>query len=702
MASQPPKAPQHLLTHTFHDHERTDEYAWLRDDNWQQVMQDPTLLRPEIRAYLEAENAYAAEVLAEVAEAEKALFEEMKARLKPEDSSVPAPDGEYAYYQRFEAASQHPIFCRKHNRADSAEEVILDANAEAEGKRFFRVSAAEHSPDHRLLAYAADEKGSEHHTVVVRDIATGAVLEDTVRNAAGSVEWANDSATFFYAVLDEHHRPSRVFRHTVGEDSDADALVYAEPDAGFFVGAFRTESRRFLTISAHDHVTSEVRVVDLASPAIEPRLLAPRDPGVEYHPSDHGQQFLIHTNAGGAEDFKIVEAPIDDAARENWRDVVPHRPGCLLLMVRVFAGYLARLERVDGLARIVIRRFSDGEEHTISFDEEAYDLSIVPGYEYETTTLRFVYSSPATPREIYDYDMERRERVLRKRQEIPSGHDPSRYVTRRLMATAPDGEQVPISVLYARDVPLDGTAPLLLYGYGAYGAAMLASFSPNRFSLVDRGFVYAIAHIRGGADRGYRWYREGRGANKPNTFSDFIAAAEHLIAGRFSSAGRIAAFGGSAGGMLVGAAVNQRPDLFGAIVAEVPFVDVLNTMTDSNLPLTPPEWPEWGNPVEDEAAYRTILSYSPYDNVEARDYPPMLVTAGLSDPRVTYWEPAKWVARLRARKTDSNPLLLKTNMEAGHAGASGRFAKLEEIATIYAFLLKVLGRLDRVQTGSVG
>ena len=699
MASQPPKAPQHPTPRAFHGHERSDEYAWLRDDNWQQVMRDPAVLRPEIRAYLEAENAYTAESLGDLAAVEKALFEEMKARLKPEDSSVPAPDGEYAYYQRFAAASQHPIFCRRANRDDAAEEVMLDANVEAAGKRFFRVSAAEHSPDHRLLAYAADDKGSEEHTVFVRDLATGTVVDDAVRNAAGSVEWAQDSATFFYTVLDAQHRPSRVYRHRVGEQQSADALVYEERDAGFFVGAARTESRRFLTISAHDHVTTEVRVVDLDRPG-EPRLLAERDPGIEYHPSDHGEQFLIHTNAGGAEDFKIVEAPIADARRETWRDLVPHRAGCLVLMVRVFADYLARLERVDGLARIVVRRFSDGDEHSISFDEEAYDLSIVPGYEYETTTLRFVYSSLATPREIYDYDMASRERVLRKRQEVPSGHDPSRYVTRRVLATAPDGEQVPVSVLYARDTPLDGSAPLLLYGYGAYGAAMPASFAPNRFSLVDRGFVYAIAHIRGGSDRGYRWYREGRGAKKPNTFSDFIAAAEHLIAGGYTSAGRIAAFGGSAGGMLVGAVANQRPDLFGAIVAEVPFVDVLNTMTDSTLPLTPPEWPEWGNPIEDEAAYRAILSYSPYDNVEAKDYPPMLVTAGLSDPRVTYWEPAKWVARLRARKTDANLLLLKTNMEAGHGGASGRFAKLEEIATIYAFLLKVLGGIDRVQTGS--
>ena len=698
--SKPPRAEQRPVTRTLHGDVRTDEYAWLRDDNWQQVMREPEVLRADVRAYLDAENAYTAETLAGTEAAQAALFRELKGRIKAEDSSVPAPDGPWAYYQRFEEGSQHPIFCRRPSaEARGAEQVILDANREAEGKPFFRVAAVEHSPDHALCAYAADDKGSELHAVRVLDLATGRVVDEAVRDTSGALAWCNDSRTFYYTVLDDNHRPSRVFRHRVGTPRDGDTLIYDEADPGFFVGIGITESRRVLVVSAHDHVTSEIHVMDADDPEATLRLLVPREKGVEVHASHHGSRFLFHTNAGGAEDFRIVEAPESDPGPDGWRDLVPHVAGRLILGMQVFRDHLVWQERVDGLPRIFVRQLADDEEHEIAFAEEAFDLSIVPLYEFDTAVMRFAYSSLATPVEIYDYDMGTRERTLRKRQEIPSGHDPGQYDSRRLMAPAPDGEGVPVSILWRRDTPLDGTAPLLLYGYGAYGASMPASFSTNRFSLVDRGFVYAIAHIRGGTDRGYRWYREGRGAKKVNTFTDFIAAAESLVAGRYTYKAGIAAFGGSAGGMLVGAVLNMRPDLFGAAVAEVPFVDVLNTMADESLPLTPPEWPEWGNPVADEDAYRTILSYSPYDNVTAARYPPILVTAGLSDPRVTYWEPAKWVARLRAKKTGEALLLLKTNMSAGHGGASGRFAKLEEIALLYAFLLMVFGRISRGETG---
>jgi len=422
------------------------------------------------------------------------------------------------------------------------------------------------------------------------------------------------------------------------------------------------------------------------------KLLAERLTGQEYDVDENGGTLYILTNEGGAEDFKIVTAPADAPGRENWSELVPHRPGTLILGLTVFKDFMVRLERFAGLPRIVIRALANGEEHAIAFDEEAYSLGLGEGYEFDTTTLRFSYSSMTTPGRVYDYDMATRERVLRKEQEVPSGHDPDAYVTRRVFAPAADGETVPVSLVYRKDTPLDGSAPLLLYGYGAYGITIPASFSTTRLSLVDRGFVYAIAHIRGGKDKGYRWYREGRREKKQNTFRDFIAAGEYLAEEGFTSRGRIVAWGGSAGGMLMGAVANMAPDLFGGIVAEVPFVDVLNTMLDDTLPLTPPEWPEWGNPIASEADYRTIAAYSPYDKVEAKAYPPILAIGGLTDPRVTYWEPAKWVAKLRATKTGDSLLLLKTNMDAGHGGASGRFDSLKETAFATAFALKVTGR----------
>jgi oligopeptidase B len=456
------------------------------------------------------------------------------------------------------------------------------------------------------------------------------------------------------------------------------------------------QAEEFAAISGGDHETSEVHLLDLRNPNAAPRLVAKRKEGerydVEHHPDLGGEPMLvIHTNAGGAEDFKIMLAPLANPERANWQELIPHRSGTLLLGMGLLRDWLVRLEREDGLPRIVVRRLSDGAEHSIAFAEEAYSLGMVGGYEFETDNLRFSYSSMTTPAEVWDYDMRTRKREMRKRQEVPSGHDPANYVARRILAKANDGETVPISILHRRDLKLEGKAPLLLYGYGAYGHAIPAAFSTNRLSLVDRGFVYAIPHIRGGTDRGWRWYVQGKLAHKENTFRDFIAAAEHLITEGFTAKGRIVAHGGSAGGMLMGAIANLRPELFGGILAEVPFVDVLNTMLDDTLPLTPPEWNEWGNPIVDAEVFRRIRRYSPYDQVKAQDYPSMLVLAGLTDPRVTYWEPAKWVARLRAMKTDENPLWLRTNMDAGHGGAAGRFDRLEEVALGYVFALRNAG-----------
>ena len=466
-----------------------------------------------------------------------------------------------------------------------------------------------------------------------------------------------------------------------------DVLVYEEKDTGFFASVGKTQSGDFIVISSHDHQTGELYLIDARAPEAKPRLIHAREQGVEIDVEHRGGELFFLTNAGGAEDFKIVRCPLETPDGAHWRDVVPHKPGRLILTFAVYENFMARLEREDGLPRIVIHEFDSGEEHAISFDEEAYSLSLSAGLEFKTDTIRFTYSSMTTPAQVFDYTITTRKRRLRKAQEVPSGHDPSHYVTRRVMAPARDGEQVPISLLYRKGMKPDGSSPLLLYGYGAYGIAIPAGFSTNCLSLVDRGVIYAIAHIRGGKDKGYAWYKHGRGSEKTNTFKDFISAADHLIAEKFTSKARIVAHGGSAGGMLMGAVANMAPDRFAGIIAEVPFVDVLNTMLDDTLPLTPPEWPEWGNPLEDAEAFATIASYSPYDNVTAQDYPNILALAGLTDPRVTYWEPAKWVARLRALKTNENRVLLRTNMDAGHGGASGRFDRLKEVALAYAFAL---------------
>jgi oligopeptidase B len=467
-------------------------------------------------------------------------------------------------------------------------------------------------------------------------------------------------------------------------------VIYEEGDHGFFLSIGTTQSDAFVTITASDHETSEVWLIDRSDPAALPRLVAPRVPSVQYSVEHHGDLLFILTNVGGAEDFKIVTALMDRPGAEHWRDLVPHRPGILILSHMALARFLVRLEREDANPRIVVRELATGVEHAVAFQEESYALNLMRGYEFDTDVIRFSYSSLTTPSEVYDYDCRTGGRVLRKRQEIPSGHDPADYVTGRLFATAPDGSRVPISFVHRRGLVRDGSAPCLLYGYGAYGASMPASFRSNALSLVDRGFVYAIAHVRGGTEKGWRWYTDGKRDKKPNTFTDFIACAETLVQAGYTAGGRIVAHGGSAGGMLMGAVANMAPELFAAVIADVPFVDVLNTMLDGELPLTPPEWPEWGNPRADEAAFRTILSYSPYDNVRAQPYPAVLALAGLTDPRVTYWEPAKWVARLRATMTGGGPVLLKINMEAGHGGAAGRFDRLEEVAFMYAFAIAAL------------
>ncbi len=668
---------------------RTDDYAWMKDEGWQQVLRDPKALRADVRKHLEAENAYTKAVLAETEALQAQLFAEMKGRIKEDDSSVPSPDGPFDYYVRYDLGAEHPIHARRPRGAEGPETVLLDEEALSKGKAYFHVGAASHSPDHALFAWAADDQGSEYYEIRVKDLATGAELGTPIASAYGDFVFSPDSQWIFWIWRDENARPAKVFRRPArgGED----ALVYEEADDGMFLGVGVAADDSHILIHVGNQETTELWLIPAADPTAAPVVAEPRQVGVKYALDHWTDRWVIRTNADGAVDFKLCVSDAAIPAKATWRDWIAHEPGRYITGFAAYAGHLVRAERVNALDRLVVMA-RGGEEHIVAFDEEAYALNLEGGYEYETALTRFVYQSPTTPRQWFDYDMASRARTLRKTQEVPSGHDPSQYVARRLHARAADGADVPITLLMRKDTPRDGSAPVLLYGYGSYGHAMEPSFSIRNLSLVDRGWIWATAHIRGGSDKGWGWFLDGRKEKKPNTFTDFIACAEHLVAEGYASKGRIAAYGGSAGGMLMGAVANLRPDLWGAIIAAVPFVDVLNTMSDTTLPLTPPEWPEWGNPIEDAAAYDLIASYSPYDQVGAKAYPPILATGGLSDPRVTYWEPAKWVAKLREHATGEAPILLKINMEAGHGGASGRFDFLKEIALDYAFAIWALER----------
>jgi oligopeptidase B len=684
----PPVAARKPARLSAHGIERVDDYAWLRDPNWREVLKKPAVLAREIRVHIEAENRYAKAVLAPLASLQSRLLKELKGRIEPATSEVPLPDGPYAYWKEYVPAAEHPRIVRA--GAGGAKQVLVDGSAIAAGKPYFSFGTTRHSPDHRLYAYLVDLTGGESYRLRVRDIGSGRDLPLDIPEVS-TFAWAADSMTLFYVRLDTEHRPRLVYRHRLGSDPATDALVYEERDLGFEVSLSLTPTERFILIATADQDTSETWLIDAARPASAPVVIAPRERGLRYEVGDWGDRLLIRTNADGAQDFKIVTAPASAPGRANWRDLIPYRQGRQILSAITFSGHLARLEREDGLKRVVIRRKADGAEHAVRFNEEAYAVEFVVPYEFDTSTLRFRHNSPATPDQIFDYNMETRERVLRKRQKIPSGHDPSAYVVRRLFATTADNEQVPITVLHSKRLPIDGSAPLLLDGYGAYGVSSEAEFNADLFSLVDRGFVYAVAHIRGGSEKGERWHDAGRGANKVNTFNDFIAVVEYLIKAGYGAPRRVVARGDSAGGTLIGAVANMRPDLFAGIIAVVPFVDVLNFLLDESLPLTFSERAEFGDP-QDPAIYRVVAAYSPYDNVKAQPYPPMLVTAGVSDPRTQYWEPVKWVAKLRAMKTNDARIVLVTHMSAGHSGAPGRFKVLEEVAMIQAFALDVTGK----------
>lgn len=702
-----PTPPEKPYSDTHHGIRRADPYAWLRDDNWQAVMKDPSVLDAEIRAHLEAENAYTDNVLAPTKMLQDTLFNEMRGRILEDDAGVPVNQGAYSLVTRYVEGGEHPLICYgKRNATIDQMHVLIDGNTEAAGKNFFKIIDSDMSPQADHLAWAYDDKGSEYFTIRIRRLSDGQDEPDKLEDTGGSFTWSACGQYLFYIAIDENHRPHRVMRHELGTPQKNDVIIYEETDAGFFVGLSAARSGRFIFINAHDHETAEAHLINAHRPLDDAICIAPREAGIEYHVDDDAarNQLIIVTNwtpmADGskADDFQVFRAPVppQTGSKASWQIWRAHKPGCLVLDALPFESHIVCFVRENALPRLDITNLNSGANQSIAFDEEAYDLSLGEIAEYATAQLRFTYASMTTPTQTFDYDMATNVRVLRKTQSIPSGHKTEDYVTRRIWATGHDGAQIPVSVLYHKNTPLDGSAPVLLYGYGSYGITIPASFSVTRLSLVDRGFIYAIAHIRGGRTCGHNWFMDGRGAKKTNSFEDFVSAARDLIARGWTKPGRISIHGGSAGGLLVGATVNLAPELFCGAIAEVPFVDVLTTMLDDTLPLTPPEWPEWGNPIDSEDAYRLIAGYAPYENIEPKPYPHILATAGLTDPRVTYWEPAKWIARLRATRQDKGLSLLRTEMTAGHGGKAGRFNQLQEIAFVYAFVLLVHGKLEEM------
>lgn len=670
---------------------RVDEYQWLKDVRWQEVLKDPSVLDADIRNYLTAENAYFNEMMGDTTLLREKLFAEMKSRIKADDSSVLSPDGPYAYFRRFAAGQSYPIFARM-PRDGGAEEILLDVNPLGEGRAFYRVGQARHSPDHRYFVYAVDDQGSEIWTIYVKDLATGQLLPGQVTDGHGGFAITPDSNWLFWVWRAPNGRPAKIFRRPLTGGPKDDVLVYEEKDIGMFLGVDITESGAFIVIGIGDQETSEVYTIPTSAPTSAPTLFAERIVGQLYTPTHFDGKWYILTNADGAVDFKIVTAPVGDTKRESWKDFSAHQPGRYVQGLWAFSSHLVRLERANALPRIVILDRASGAEKVIEQAEAAFALDVGAGYEFDTATLRYTYQSPATPSQTIDHDMATGQSIVRKIQEIPSGHDPARYRVERFSVKAADGADIPVTVMRLASARLDGSEPVLLYGYGSYGSIAESTFDIRQLSLVERGWIWATAHVRGGAERGRDWFEQGRKDKKKNSFTDFITVAEDLVGKKYTSKGRIVGLGRSAGGLLIGGVMVMAPDgLFGGYVAGVPFVDVINTMSDVDLPLTPGEWPEWGNPLKDAAAYDYMMSYSPYDNLADKPYPPILATGGLSDPRVTYWEPAKFIARIRDRAPKGGPYLLNIDMTSGHSGGGGRFDRLKDEARDFAFAMKALG-----------
>ena len=674
----PPIAPKQPQVLTNHGDERIDDYFWMRDSN-----------NPKVIAYLEAENAYTEAMMQHTEPLQSTLYNEMLARIKETDLSVPYRQADYYYYSRTEEGKSYPIHCRKKGSLDAIEEILLDQNELAKGYEYFSLGTFKVSPNHQVLAYSIDTSGAEQYTLFFLDLTTFELYPETINDTYFSLAWGNDNCTVFYTKVDSANRPFQLLRHTLGSKSAQDVLIYEESDESYFLSVGRTRSQAYIIMSLGSKITSEIHYLDANNPNDNFQVIHPRQQGMEYDLEHHKDYFYIVTN-DEAVNFKLVKSPIATPSKENWQLVIAHREDVLLSSVSAFSDYLVISERKAGLPIMRVQKLATGEEKYITFPEPTYAASLGNNPEFNTTKLRFNYTSLITPSSVFDYDMETNERELKKETEVLGGYDRTQYKSEWLLATAPDGTQIPISIVYKKGIEKNGNSPLFLTGYGSYGASYPASFSSTRLSLLNRGVAIAIAHIRGGGEMGRKWYENGKFLHKKNTFTDFIACAEHLIAQKWTSSARLAISGGSAGGLLMGAVINMRPELFKVVLAAVPFVDVVTTILDTSLPLSAMEWEEWGNP-NDKTYYDYMKSYSPYDNVKPQDYPHILIIAGLNDSRVKYWEPAKWTAKLRELKTDNNLLLLKTNMGAGHGGASGRYESLKETAFEYAFVLDRLG-----------
>lgn len=674
----PPKAAIRPHAMTMHGHSRIDNYYWLNERE-----------NPEVLAYLEAENQYADACLKHTEPLQEQLFKEITSRIKQDDNSVPIKIRDYYHYTRFEEGKEYPIYCRKKHSLEAEEEVILDGNVLAEGHAFFEIGEVSLSEDDRLLAYSVDIVSRRIYTVYVKDLQKGEMVGEPIENTSGNVVWASDNKTLFYGVKDETLRPCKIMRHRLGTNPSDDVMVFEETDETFVTYISKTKSRKYLIINSESTLSSECRILESDRPENSFRVFQERQPDMLYGIDHYGEHFYIQTNADGARNYKIMRTPIGQTGKQNWEEVIAPRDQVMIEGFTIFSKFFVIEEREDGLVKIRVKSWDGQTDYYIDFGEPTYTAGVGANPDFDAVTLRFAYTSMTTPSSVFEYDMGKRTKTLLKQQEIVGGYNPNDYVTERLMAPSHDGVMVPISIVYKKELAKNGQNPLVLYGYGSYGSSMDAYFSLARLSLLDRGFVWAIAHIRGGEEMGRQWYEDGKMLNKKNTFLDFIACAEHLINKGYTSSQKMFAMGGSAGGLLVGAVVNMRPDLWKGVIAQVPFVDVVTTMLDESIPLTTGEYDEWGNPNEKQY-YDYILSYSPYDNVEAKDYPAMLITTGLHDSQVQYWEPAKWAAKLRALKTDKNPLYLKTEMDYGHGGASGRFEGYKEVVLEYAFMLDVL------------
>ena len=686
MNASVPKINKILNTVKIHNEELIDNYSWIKQKDWKEVILNPNKLNTQVKKYLDEENLFKENQLKDINDIEKKLFEELKSKIKNEDNSVPKKDGDYLYGYKYNKNSEYPIYYRK-NTTNNSEEIILDCEKKSKRHTYFNVASISHSHDHKHVAYNIDTNGSEYFSIFIEDIQKHELLSPEIKNTTGDIVWSLDNNYIFYVRLDQNHRPTKVLKHKIGSDSEKDLLIYEEKDPSFFCSINLSKTKNYLFIRTADHETSEYLFINLKLNEIKPTLFKKRVKKIEYDLEHHEKFFLISTNIDNAKNFKIMIS--HEESYQKWEEFIPYEKVNLILDFILLKDWLVRLERTEGSENIIILNLNNKNQHKISFDEEAYNLSLDHGYEYETDAFRYSYSSPTTPKSIFDYDCKSKKQELKKTQEVPSGHNKDDYICKKIFATAHDNEKIPITILYKKDVKLDSNNYLLLYGYGSYGISIPSNFSTNRLSLVDRGIVYAIAHIRGGKEKGYEWYENGKLLNKKNTFLDFISCAEKLCEDKYTSPKKIVAQGGSAGGLLMGYIANERPDLLLGIIAQVPFVDICNTMLDEDLPLTVTEIPEWGDIKNDKKSFLYVKSYSPYDNVKKHNYPHMLVTGGISDPRVTYWEMTKWVAKLRENKTDNNLLLLHMNMTAGHSGASGRFDYLKEIAMEYGFVLKI-------------